>query len=87
MIDFDAMAASEVISSDTLQKIKAYMEANKPEDQPEMNGQPSETSGEVPELGTDLLDALLNNGIITQDEYDALVAAGTAAQTAEETAN
>ncbi len=92
MIDFDAMATNSVISSETLEKIKAFMEANKPEGQPEMNGEAPEQNceapdltGEAPELGADLLDDLLKNEIITQAEYDALVAARTAAQTTEDT--
>ncbi len=100
MIDFDAMASNNVISAETLEKIKAFMEANKPADMPEMNGQAPEQNGQAPEqngqapemngqapeLGLDLLDDLLKNEIITQEEYDALVAARTAAQTTEETA-
>ncbi len=82
MIDFDAMAANNVISAETLEKIKAYMEANKPDDLPEMNGQAPEMNGQAPEMNgqKNLLDELLENNIITQEEYDALNEAWTAAQ-------
>ncbi len=113
-IDFDAMVENGVISQDTSDKIHAYMEENKPEGQPEMNGEAPEMGGqppmmngqapdgeapadlpELPEMngeapafdgeapafdGEDimvngLLDDLLEAGVITQAEYDALVAA------------
>ncbi len=55
MIDFDAMVKNGVISQETCDKIKAYMEEHKPagflkmEGQaPEMNGQPPQMSGEKP---------------------------------------
>ncbi len=84
MIDFDAMVTKGVISQETCDKIKAYMEAHKPADLPEMNGEkpadlpemngekPAES--ETPEHGGLLAD-LLKDGVITQTEYDALVAA------------
>ena len=116
-VDFDAMVTQGVISQDTCDRIKAYMEEHKPADLPEMdgqdpdgNGQPREMNGEAPdgndqppekpdmggpngsgEAPTDLpeppemdgdapvmgglLTELLENGIITQSEYDALIAA------------
>lgn len=85
MIDFDAMAENSVISDDTLAKIKAYMEENKPAEmnaQQPMNGMPPEkpeTDGEKtdadPEVKNGLLEDLLSAGIITQEEYEALNAA------------
>ena len=91
-VDFDAMAAEGVISQETLENIKAYMEENKPADlpdidgdvpqkngqPPEMDGQPPEMNGEAPAFdGEDsMVDSLLNDlleaGIITQAEYDAV---------------
>ena len=85
MIDFDAMAENSVISAETLAKIKAYMEENKPAEmnaQQTMNGMPPEkpeTDGEKtdadPEGKNGLLEDLLSAGIITQEEYEALNAA------------
>ena len=144
VIDFDAMVSKGVISQETCDKIKAYMEEHKPADLPEidgqgsdgetptdlpelpdMNGQPPQMSGQAPDMGSQppqmnrqapsmggqppqmngqapsgdapadlpelpdmngefpemegaasakggLLNDLLNNGIITQAEYDAL---------------
>ncbi len=106
-IDFDSMVTDGVISQETCDKIKAYMEENKPADLPEMNGeapsgetpadmptrpemngeapdmngQPPEMNGEAPEFDGEspmvngLLNDLLEASIITQAEYDALVAA------------
>ena len=67
MIDFDAMVTNGVISQETCDKIKAFMEEHKPEDLPEMNGQKPAEGG--------LLAELLENNVITQEEYDALTAA------------
>ena len=89
MIDFDAMVTKNVISQETCDKIKAYMESHKPAALPDTNGQaptgeqpatPPEASGEQPAEGTapaqgGLLADLLKDGIITQAEYDALTAA------------
>lgn len=109
-VDFDAMVTQGVITQDTCDRIKAYMEEHKPADLPEMDGQapdgnsqPPEMNGEDPdgmgqppekpemsgpkssgEAPTDrpeppemggLLAELLENEIITQSEYDALIAA------------
>ena len=72
MIDFDAMVASGVISQETRDDIKAYMDEHKPEG--EMPAAPGE--GETPAEGEpSLLNDLLNAGIITQTEYDAMSAA------------
>ena len=76
MIDFDAMVTSGVISQETRDAIKAYMDEHKPEG--EMPTAPVE--GEAPAEGepillNDLLNDLLNAGIITQAEYDAMSAA------------
>ena len=131
MVDFDALAADGIISQETCDKIKAYMEENRPDDLPElpemndeapafggrefrmggrrpmMNGQTSQTGGEAAEgespadlpeppekegempefdgeapaldgenpLAEGLLKDLLEAEVITQAEYDALVAA------------
>ena len=72
MIDFDAMVASGVISQETRDAIQAYMDEHKPEG--EMPTVPAE--GEAPAEGEpSLLNDLLNAGIITQTEYDAMSAA------------
>ena len=72
MIDFDAMVASGVISQETRDAIKAYMDEHKPEGK--MPTAPAE--GEAPaEAEPSLLNDLLNAGIITQAEYDAISAA------------
>ena len=89
MIDFDAMVTNGVISQETCDKIKAFMEEHKPEDLPEMNGEKPENlpemnggqSGDMPEMNGQkpaeggLLAELLENNVITQEEYDALTAA------------
>ena len=116
-MDFDAMVTQGVISQDTCDRIKAYMEEHKPADLPELdgqapdgNGQPPEIDGEAhggigqppekpdmggpsgsgeapadlpepPEMDGDapmmggLLAELLENEIISQSEYDALIEA------------
>ncbi|MCR5089420.1 MAG: SHOCT domain-containing protein [Oscillospiraceae bacterium] len=106
-IDFEAMVSDGVLSEDTYESILAYMEENKPEDLPEMNGQPPEMNGEAPEMNGQppmmngeapdgeapedlperpemdgenaafggILEDLLNDGIITEEEYEALLAA------------
>ena len=51
MIDFDAMVKNGVISQETCDKIKAYMEEHRPSELPEMNGQLPQTDGQVPEMG------------------------------------
>ena len=75
MIDFDAMVTSGIISQETRDAIKAYMDEHKPEG--EMPTAPAE--GEAPtapaEGEPNLLNDLLNAGIITQTEYDAMSAA------------
>ena len=84
MIDFDAMVTSGVISQETGEKIKAYMDAHKPEGAP-TEGQQAPTDGQQPPEKPaggqmpDLLSELLSEGVITQAEYDALTAAQTAA--------
>ena len=93
MIDFDAMVTSGVISQETREKIKTYMDEHKPEGEPPVaptegqapaDGQqpPEQPEGELPTDGQeqvpDLLSELLNAGIITQAEYDALSAANQA---------
>ena len=72
MIDFDAMVTSGIISQETRDAIQAYMDEHKPEG--EMPAAPGE--GETPAEGEpSLLNDLLNAGIITQTEYDAMSAA------------
>lgn len=104
-VDFDAMVTQGVITQDTCDRIKAWMEEHKPADLPEMDGQapdgngqppekpnmggpngsgeapadlpePPEMDGDAPMMGC-LLEELLANEIITQSEYDALIAAQT----------
>ena len=98
MIDFDAMVTKGVISQETCNKIKTYMEEHKPADMPdgqpaanvpEMDGEkpvegqtpPEKPDGErpadAPGMGGGLLADLLKDSIITQSEYDALIAAQT----------
>ncbi len=113
-VDFDLMLEDGVISQDTYDSIQAYMEENKPDDLPEMNGEALETGsrppmmngqapdgeapadlperpefdgeapefdGETPEIDFEnsilngILNDLLEAEVITQEEYDALVAA------------
>ena len=92
MIDFDAMVAKGVISKDTCGKIKVYMEEHKsadmPDSQPPTNAPAvteekpdSEKPADAPEMGGGLLADLLKDEIITQAEYDALIAAQTAETT------
>jgi len=83
MIDFDAMVQDGVISEATRDNIRAWMEAHRPEDgaQP---GEAQKPEGEAPADGgqpedapeqPDLLADLLEAGVITQAEYDAMTAA------------
>ncbi len=72
MIDFDAMVTSGVISQETRDAIKAYMDEHKPEG--EMPTAPAEGEA-LAEGEPNLLNDLLNAGIITQAEYDAMSAA------------
>ena len=51
MIDFDAMVKSGVISQETCDKIKAYMEEHRPSELPEINGQLPQIDGQNPEMG------------------------------------
>ena len=88
-IDFDAMVTSGVISQETRDSIMAYMDEHKPEGEPADRQHPdddqqppekpaddqSPADGQAP----DLLSDLLNAGVITQAEYEALAAAQTAA--------
>ncbi len=85
MVDFDAMVTSGVISQETREQIKAYMDAHRPEDAP-ADGQaptgeqqptekPADEQSTAEGQGPDLLADLLNAGVITQAEYEALTAA------------
>ena len=51
MIDFDAMVKNGVISQETCDKIKAYLEEHRPSELPEMNSQLPQTDGQAPEMG------------------------------------
>lgn len=51
MIDFDTMGKNGVISQETCDKIKAYMEEHRPSELPEMNGQLPQMDGQAPEMG------------------------------------
>ena len=83
MIDFDAMVTSGVISQETRDAIKAYMDEHRPEGAPAEGQAPTDgqqppekpADGQMPDLLSDLLSA----GVITQAEYEALTAAQTAA--------
>ena len=98
LIDFDAMVTNGVISQETCDKIKTYMEEHKPADMPggqqpadmpaiggekPAEGQTppekpaGEKPGDAPVMGGGLLADLLKDSIITQAEYDALLAAQT----------
>ena len=89
MIDFDAMVTGGVISQETCDAIKTYMDAHKPEGAPADGQSPAEgqqpTEGQQPpekpadDQQPDLLGDLLSAGVITQAEYEALTAAQTAA--------
>ena len=85
MVDFDALAQAGVITQDTCDRIKAYMEANKPADLPggdaQVPGQDGDKPADPPADGAvseegGLLKDLLDAGVITQEEYDAINAAG-----------
>ncbi len=51
VIDFDAMVKNGIISRETCDKIKAYMEENRPSELPEMKGRLPQTDGQAPEIG------------------------------------
>jgi len=74
MIDFDSMVTRGVISQDTCDRIRAYMEANRPVEPQQADGEAPQMNGEAPQRAG-LLDDLLRAGVITQTEYDALSAA------------
>ena len=50
MIDFEAMAKNGVISQETCDRIKAYMEEHKPAEQPEMSSQPPQMDNQAPAM-------------------------------------
>ena len=77
MLDLDSMVKDGVISQETRDKIQAYMEANRPE-----GAAPCEAPAEPEEPDDDddddapegLRGELLNTGVITQEECDAMAA-------------
>ena len=50
MIDFDAMVKNGVISQETCDKIKAYMEEHRPSNLPDMNGQSPQMGGQATDM-------------------------------------
>ena len=91
-IAFETFVEDGTISQETYEAITKFMEENKPELPESMNeGERPElpegvTAGERPEMtegeGPDLLKDLLEGGVITQEEYDALAAARAASRPA-----
>lgn len=86
--ELDSYVEDGVITEETREAIEKYLEENRPEAAggaaPETGAQPSESGfPEAPDGGVQnkLLDELLEAGIITQSEYDAIAAlnAGEAA--------
>ena len=49
-VDFDAMVTQGVISQDTCDRIKAWMEEHKPADLPEIDGQAPDGNGQPPQM-------------------------------------
>ena len=82
MVDFDALVTQGVISQETCDNIKEYMRQNPPQD---MNRGQQPQNGEANQEGQqpqeeDLLSKLLSENVITQAEYDAIVAAQNTAE-------
>ena len=50
MIDFDDMVSKGVISQETCDKIKAYLDEHRPADLPEMDGQLPKRNGQTPDM-------------------------------------
>ena len=50
VIDFDAMVKNGIISQETCDKIKAYMEEHRPSNLPDMNGQSPQMGGQAPDM-------------------------------------
>jgi hypothetical protein len=73
--NFDELVKNGVIDQETYEGILAYMQTNRPVGQ--MLPPQTQDSGttEKPEEPAELLSDLLSAGIITQDQYDAIVAA------------
>ena len=77
MIDFDAMVTQGVITQETRDKIKTYMNDHTPQgESPQASGQTVPTTADAQ---GGLLAELLNAGVITEEEYAALIAARTTA--------
>ena len=87
MIDFDAMVKEGVITQDTCDRIRAYMADHKPANLPGAQAQPGEKPADPPAANDSeapaeggLLRELLDAGVITQEEYDALTGTLTAVE-------
>ena len=77
-IDFDAMVQSGVISAETRERIRTYIDSETADASTGATPAPAEKPGSgAPQASASLLDRLLAAGVITQAEYDALTAAQT----------
>lgn len=81
MLDWDKLAAEGVISEETAAKVKAYMEENKPEDMADKQSSekpadpPKKPDGEEPaNPNLEIVNQLLEAGVLTQEEADAVSA-------------
>ena len=79
MLDWDKLVAEGVISEETAAKVRAYMEENKPGDMAEKpNGEkpadpPEKPDGEDPvNPNLEIVNQLLEAGVLTQEEADAV---------------
>lgn len=89
MIDFDALVSKGILSQETCDKIKAYMDAHQPANPTETDSETEKQQKEEPDVQTenpigstdpgnwleDLLKEMLQNSVITQEEYDAIISA------------
>ncbi len=84
MIDFDALVTEGVISQETREKIRTFMDEHKPADMPSDGQAPADgqqspempSEGQAPNGGQpDLLSDLKDAGILTQEECDAISSA------------
>jgi len=81
MLDWDKLVTEGVISEETAAKVKAYMEENKPEDMAGNQGTekpadpPTKPDGEEPaNPNLEIVNQLLEAGVLTQEEADAVSA-------------